>query len=169
MAVDLGLWTGVAVFGPGQDGLVRLRTHGSTHLPSRAALRRAAPRIVADHAPVVEVVVEGDRDLAKVWERAARHHGAGLVRVSPEQWRERLLWPRERTPSTMAKAAARDRAAQVIAWSRAGRPDGPRAPTGRLRSDTADAIMVGLFGVVARGWVDPADLPFPVPTPPGSA
>lgn len=164
VGVDLGLRTGVAVYAPDAAGVVRLRRYSSTHLGSRATLRRPAPRMLRDVAPVDEVVVEGDRAMGEIWARAAGRLGATTANVTPERWRAVLLWPRDRTPSATAKAAAKDRAVQVIEWSRAtGGPAVPPAPKGPLRSDTADAIMVGLWGVLDRGWVQPADLPFPVP------
>ncbi|WP_341252677.1 hypothetical protein [Euzebya pacifica] len=164
VGVDLGLRTGVAVYAPDARGVVRLRRYSSTHLGSRATLKRAAPRMLQEAAPIAEVVVEGDRAMGEIWAKAARRLGATTTEVSPERWRAVLLWPRDRTPSATAKKAAKDRAVQVIEWSRAaGGPAVPPAPTGPLRSDTADAIMIGLWGVVDRGWVAPADLPFPVP------
>lgn len=164
VAVDLGLRTGFAVYAPASDGQVRLRRYWSAHLGSRSTLRRAAPSVLSQVGPVGSVVVEGDRDMARIWERAARHHGAPTTTVSAERWRELLLVPRDRRTGVLAKQAARRLAEQVIAWSRTD-AGGPPLPTGPLRHDTADAIMVGLWGVLQAELVDPADVPFPLPRP----
>ena len=70
--------------------------------------------------------------------------------VSAEQWRELLFYPREHRSGEIAKRRADDMARRVIEWS------GARRPTS-LRHDAAEAILVGLWGVLQVGWL--RDLP----------
>lgn len=163
LGVDLGLRTGTALLGGPIGGPSRLQRYASTHIGDRAALRRYAAGVVREVEPDV-VAVEGDRSMGLVWARAAERVGARHLDVSPEAWRAVLLWPRERTPSATAKAAAADRARALISWSReTGEPPLPKAPTGRLRGDAADAIMVATWAALHLGWLGVAELPFDVP------
>ena len=161
LAVDLGLRTGFAVYGPGGGGAI-LRRYWSAHLGSRKVLKRAAGSVVRDVPGLAAIVVEGDRAMAELWAQAGERVGATTRRVAPEEWRAVLLWPRERSPSATAKKVARDKARQVVDWSRRS-DDGPPAVKGTLRTDTADAIMIGLWAEVDAGRLTRADLPFPVP------
>lgn len=142
IAVDLGLRTGVAAFGP--DG--RLLAHRSMHLPDRSALRRAVPRVLRELGPPAHVVVEGDRALGTIWGRAAARHGAPVRGVAPERWREALLHPSE-VRGGRAKGVADRVARQIIDWSGMARPTS-------LRADVAEAICIGLWGCMAVGWLD---------------
>ena len=74
--------------------------------------------------------------------------------IGAERWRRPLLLPREQRHGTDAKAAADGLARAVIAWS------GAKAPTGTLRHDVAEAIAVGLWGVLDAGWL--AEIPEPI-------
>lgn len=152
VAVDLGLRTGLAVYA--SDG--RLRAYRSTNFGSRTRLRAGADACLRAHAPLAWLVAEGDATLAKVWGRAAARHGGRLLQVAPERWRAALLHPSERRSGTDAKHHAEHLARAVIDWSGAVKPVA-------LRHDAAEAILVGLYGVVAVGWlprlpaaVDPA-------------
>lgn len=140
LAVDLGLRTGIAVYGP--DG--RLRTYRSQHLGSRDALRRAVPRILGDLGPLAHVVVEGDTALARIWERAAGRADATVLAVSAERWRTALLHPSQRRDAATAKREAERLARDTIAWS--GAP-----PPTSLRHDAAEAICIGLWGALRVG------------------
>ena len=63
------------------------------------------------------------------------------------EWRRRFLYERERRDGAQAKAHALKLAAQVVAWSEA------KGVTAQLGHDAAEAILVGLFGVVEAGWL----------------
>jgi hypothetical protein len=67
VAVDLGLRTGLAVYG--HSG--RLERYRSHNLGTRARLKRAAAGILAEHDPVAAVVLEGDATIARPWLREA--------------------------------------------------------------------------------------------------
>ena len=144
LAVDLGVRTGLALFGG--DG--RLRWCRSQNFGTAARLRRGVPGVLDALLPeLVWLVLEGGGPLADVWEREARRRRVAVLRISAEVWRERLLLPRERRSGAQAKHSADDLARRVIAWS-----GGPR-PTS-LRHDAAEAVAVGLWGVLEVEWLE---------------
>jgi hypothetical protein len=143
LAVDLGLRCGLALYG--EDG--RLRWYRSHNFGSTARLRRAANNVLRDAAAGLGyLVLEGSRELEEIWQRVAAKRGIETLSVSAEIWRERLLLPREQRRGTEAKRSAGRLARRVIAWSNAPRPTS-------LRHDAAEAILIGLFGVLELGWL----------------
>lgn len=144
LAVDLGLKTGIAVYG--RDG--RLQSYRSQNFGRRDRLKRGAPGVLRAAGAVAVLVVEGDLGLGEVWSRAAqRTHDARVLEVSAERWRQVLLHPSERRDGAMAKRNADMLARRVIQWSAAPRPTS-------LRHDAAEAICIGLWGVLHVGWLD---------------
>lgn len=143
LAVDLGLRTGLALYG--RDG--RLVSYRSQNLGTRARLRRAAGSVLGDHADVERLVLEGGGDIADIWTRAGERAGLAVRVVDAGRWRRLLLLPRERRTGADAKSAADGLARAVIEWSGAPRPKGS------LRHDAAEAIAVGLWGVIDAGWL----------------
>ena len=143
LAVDLGLRTGLALYG--RDG--RLVSYRSQNVGSRARLRRAADTILRDHATAERVVLEGGGDLATLWVKAGQRAGRRVRVIDAGEWRRLLLLPRERRTGVGAKGAADGLARAVIEWSGASRPKGS------LRHDAAEAIAVGLWGVIDAGWL----------------
>lgn len=87
LAVDLGMQTGFAVFALA-EGQVVLWSYRSTHVGSRSTLRRLVPSVLDEFGPLSHRVVEGDRDMAALWERGGQRRGAPTIRVSPEEWRQ---------------------------------------------------------------------------------
>ena len=147
LAVDLGLRTGLALFGG--DG--RLCWYRSQNLGNTARLRRAVPSLLrGDGAPPTHLLLEGSGQLAELWGRAAEKRGIEVRVISAETWRERLLYQRQQRSGKEAKRNADDLARRVIQWS------GAPAPTS-LRHDAAEAILAGLWGVLELGWL--AELP----------
>ncbi len=144
LAVDLGLRTGFALYG--RDG--RLVSYRSQNLGSKSRLRRAAGSVLADHREAELVVLEGGGDIAELWVRAAERAGRRARVIDAHVWRRALLLPREQRHGTDAKAAADGLARAVIEWSGAPRPKGP------LRHDAAEAVAIGLWGVLDAGWLD---------------
>jgi hypothetical protein len=149
LAVDLGVRTGLALFG--RDG--RLRWYRSQNFGSAARLRRGAPAVLDEATGLARVVVEGGGPLAAIWEREAARRSLHVRRVSAERWRELLLLPREQRSGVQAKQTAGLLARHVIEWSGAARPTS-------LRHDAAEAVLVGLWGVIEVGWLEapPAEL-----------
>ncbi len=149
LAVDLGVRTGLAAWG--DDG--RLRWYRSQNFGSAARLRRAVPGVLDTESDLARLVVEGGGALLEPWTVGAATRGLTVQQVSAEAWRSLFLLPREQRTGAGAKATAGVLARRVIEWS------GARRPTS-LTHDAAEAILVGLWGVLSAGWLDrlPRDL-----------
>lgn len=104
--------------------------------------------------PLERLVLEGGGDLADVWMREAERRDVTVRVIGAERWRKVLLLPREQRHGADAKAAADGLARAVIGWS------GAKAPTGALRHDVAEAIAIGLWGVLDAGWL--SEIPAPL-------
>ena len=142
LGVDLGYRCGLAVFAA--EGT--LRSYRSQRFGGRQQIKRGADRVIAEAGPVEAVVVEGEAQLARWWSRAAERAGAEATVVTPETWRAALLHPIERRDGTTAKAAA-DRLARLAVRELGG----PGVTS--LRDDAAEAICIGLWGLVTLGWL----------------
>ena len=142
LAVDLRLRTGLALYGP--DG--RLRWYRSQHFANRAALRRGAHGLLDAFPDLTHLVLEGGGPIAHIWVREAGRRGIPVRRIAAEDWRRRLFDPNQRRGRERSKLSADGLARRVIEWS-----DLPR-PTS-LRHDAAEAILVGLWGVLEVGWL----------------
>ena len=149
LAVDLGLRTGLALYGP--DG--RLVWYRSQNFGSATRLRRAVHGLLHDLPDVAWLVLEGGGNLAEIWEREAERRRIAVRRISAEVWRARLLYTREQRSGSRAKDSADPFARRVIEWSGAARPTS-------LRHDAAEAILIGFWGVLEFGLLDgvPAEL-----------
>ena len=146
LAVDLGLKTGLALFG--ENGkLVWYRSH---NFGTTDRLRHAVPGILNTTSDLTALVIEGGGNLATVWEKEAERRGIMLIQIGAEKWRQLFLYDREQRSGTDAKKYAGEMARKVIEWSAAPRPTA-------LRHDTAEAIMIGLWGILHLGWL--AELP----------
>lgn len=143
LAVDLGLKTGLALYG--EDGKViwyRSHNFGTTD-----RLRRAVHGILKGAPEVSAMVIEGGGNLAVVWEKEALARGVAVHKVGAEVWRQVFLLPREQRSGPDAKRHAGELARRVIDWSGAARPTS-------LRHDAAEAILIGLWGVLHFGWLE---------------
>ncbi len=149
LAVDLGLRTGLALYG--EDG--RLIWYRSQHFGSTARFRRGVHGLLNKIEGIAALVLEGGGNLAEVWEAEATDRGILVYRVSAETWRREFLYPREQRSGPQAKRNAGLFACRVIRWSEAPLPTS-------LRHDTAEAILIGLWGVLHLGWL--AGLPEPL-------
>ncbi len=143
LAVDLGLKTGLALYG--RDG--RLRWYRSHHFSNASSLRRAARRLLSELDNLALVCLEGGGRLGELWEKEARDRGVRTVHVAAETWRRRLFFKREQRNGKQAKQSAADVARRVIEWSGAPRPTS-------LRHDTCEAILIGLWAVLDAGWLE---------------
>lgn len=142
LAVDLGLRTGLALYW--QSG--KLLWYRSKNFGSRDRLRRGANGVLAEISDLGWLVLEGDRALAEIWEGEAKGRNVSVRRVSAEEWRHKLLYPREQSSGPKAKQSADEMARKIIEWSEAPRPTS-------LRHDAAEAIVIGLWGVLHVGWL----------------
>ncbi len=143
LAVDMGLRTGLALFG--EDG--RLRWYRSQNFGSPARLKRGAHAVLRDLPELSWLVIEGGGPLAETWVREAERRGVRAMRTDAQQWRRILLHAREQRSGALAKESADALAREVIAWSGAKRPTS-------LRHDAAEAILAGLWGVLEIGWLE---------------
>lgn len=144
LAVDLGLRTGLALYGA--DG--RLASYHSQNFGTRDRLRRGARGVLAAHDGLTHLVLEGGGDIAVLWQREGEKRGLRVWTIHAERWRTALLLPREQRSGADAKAAADTLARAVIEWSAAP------LPKTALRHDAAEAVAAGLWGVLAAGWLD---------------
>lgn len=142
LAVDAGLRAGLAVYGG--DG--RLQEYRSTNFGSLPRLKRAVYGVVSDIGGLTHMIVEGGGGIAAPWLKEARRLDLSVRQVDARVWRETLLIARVRRTGVDAKEAADALAREVIAWSRAPRPTS-------LRHDAAEAILIGLWGVLEVGWL----------------
>ena len=142
LAVDVGVRTGLAVYR--DDG--RLIWYRSRNFGAAARLRRAIPALLHEAFDPTYVVLEGGGPLAEHWATAAEKHGSHVRRVSAEEWRSLFLLPRDQRSGEQAKRVADSIARRVVEWSDAPRPTS-------LRHDAAEAILIGLWGVIRVGWL----------------
>jgi hypothetical protein len=144
LAVDLGLRMGLAVF----DDRGQLAWYRSTNLGTRARLKKAVPSILAEAMNPSVVVVEGGGPLFPPWERAVEVIGARLIRIEAGTWRRDMLLARHQRSGREAKSNALDLARYIIERT------GASKPTGALKDDVAEAILVGAWGVRQLGWMN---------------
>ncbi|ETW94106.1 MAG: hypothetical protein ETSY2_50325, partial [Candidatus Entotheonella gemina] len=146
LAVDLGLRTGLALYG--QDG--RLQWYRSHNFGTAARLRRAVRGLLDELPGLTWLVLEGGGHLADIWKREAERRHIRVRQISAEAWRQLFLLPRQQRRGSQAKSSAGDVAKRVIAWSHARRPTS-------LRDDAAEAILIGLWGALEVGWLTGLD------------
>ena len=142
LAVDVGVRTGLAVYR--DDG--RLIWYRSRNFGAAVRLKRAIPALLHEAFNPTYVVLEGGGPLAEHWSTAAERHGAHVRRVSAEGWRSMFLLSRDQRSGEQAKRMADGIARRVVEWSEASRPPS-------LRHDAAEAILIGLWGVIDVGWL----------------
>ncbi len=140
LAVDLGLKTGLALFN--RDGT--LAWYRSHNFGSRERLKRGIPGILETIPDILAIVMEGGGNLATVREKEAERRGIATVKISAEEWRHEFLYSPEQRSGTDSKRHAGELARKVIQWAQASRPTA-------LRHDTAEAIMIGLWGLLHCG------------------
>lgn len=143
LAVDLGLRTGLALYG--DDG--RLQWYRSQNFGSRSRLKRGAYGLLKELADLTWLIVEGGGPLAEIWIREAERRTIQAQQIDAGRWRQRLLHQREHRRSVQAKQTADDLARRIIDWADAPRPTS-------LRHDAAEAILIGLWGVLEVGWLE---------------
>ena len=142
LAVDLGLKTGLALYR--DDG--RLVWYRSHNFGTTDRLRRGVVVILDGLSDVTALVIEGGGNLATVWEKEADRRGILWYRIGAAEWRQMFLYSREQRSGPEAKHHAGEIARKIIEWSGTTRPTS-------LRHDAAEAIMIGLWGVLHLGWL----------------
>jgi len=124
----------------------RLIWYRSRNFGAASRLKRAIPALLHEAFDPTYVVLEGGGPLAEHWTTAAEKHGSRVKRVSAEEWRSVFLLPRDQRSGDQAKRIADRIARHVVEWSHATRPTS-------LRHDAAEAILIGLWGVIDVGWL----------------
>lgn len=142
LAVDLGLRTGLALYGAD----ARLSWYRSQHYANRTSLRRGVHGLLDACPEVLHLVLEGGGPIAEIWARDARRRGILVRQIAAEDWRRRFLDPRDQRGRDRSKHSADVLARRIIEWSGAPRPTS-------LRHDAAEAIVIGLWGVLEIGWL----------------
>lgn len=149
LAVDLGVRTGLALYGA-NGRLVWYRSH---NFGSAARLKKGAPGILRSCPELDFCILEGGGPLAEIWEREALRRELSVTVIAAEVWRQHFFHPRERKDASHAKASAGQLARSIISWA------GAKAPSS-LRHDAAEAVCIGLWGVLHTGLLQ--SLPTPL-------
>ncbi len=142
LAVDIGVKTGLALYG--QDG--RLVWYRSQNFGKAERLRRGIHGLLQTLPALAWLVLEGGGPLAEMWRREARRRQIPVRQIGAETWRHQLLYARQQRSGAQAKEHATVLARRIIVWSEARRPTS-------LRDDAAEAIVIGLWGVLEAGWL----------------
>ncbi len=142
LAVDLGLKTGLALFAV--DG--KLLWYRSHNFGTTERLKRGVHGLLNGIPELSAIIIEGGGNLATVWEREAERRNILLIRVDAAVWRKAFLLRREQRTGIDAKHNAGKMARDVIEWSGAALPKA-------LRHDAAEAILIGLWGLLHLGWI----------------
>jgi hypothetical protein len=142
LAVDVGLRTGLALYE--QNG--RLVWYRSHNFGNRTRLRNAVRQMFHDVADLKWLILEGGGPIADIWSHEAERRGISVRRIAAEDWRNDLMYPRQRRNGAEAKDSADAMARRVINWAGADRPTS-------LRHDAAEAILIGLWGLIHVGWL----------------
>jgi hypothetical protein len=141
LAVDLGLRTGLALYGPD----ARLVWYRSQHYATRASLRRGVHGLLDACPDVSRIVLESGGPIADIWVREAGHRGLSVRQIAAEDWRGSFFAPRDQRGRDRSELTADVLARRIIEWSGAPRPTS-------LRHDATEAILSGLRGVLEVGW-----------------
>lgn len=142
LAIDLGIRTGLALYGP--EG--KLSWYRSKNYGTAAALRRGSNTLLKSLPDLSIIVIEGGGALAAIWEREADRRNIPVKQISAEQWRHSLLYPREQHTGLQAKHYADDMARRIIRWSGIPQP-------ASLRHDAAETVLIGFWAVLDAGWL----------------
>jgi hypothetical protein len=143
LAVDLGLRTGLALFG--RDA--HLIWYRSQHFGTRAALRRGVHGLLDACPDLAHLILEGGGPIADIWARDAGRRGITVRQIAAEQWRGRFFVPSDRRDRERSKLTADVLSRRLIEWSGAPKPNS-------LRHDAAEAILIGFWGVLEVGWLE---------------
>jgi len=142
LAVDVGLHTGLALFSE-EAQLLWYRSH---HFSSPAKLKKVIGKLLRDEPRPTHLLLEGGGPLTALWLSEADKLALTSEQIHAQQWRERLFYARQHRSGSQAKREADNLARQVIEHL------GRKKPTS-LRHDTAEAILIGLYGLLTLGWL----------------
>jgi hypothetical protein len=143
LAVDLGLRTGLALYGSD----ARLVWYRSQQFATRTSLRRGVHGLLDACPDVAHLVLEGGGPIGDIWVRDASRRGIMVRKIAAEEWRGRFFDPKDQRGRERSKLTADALARRIIEWSGAPKPTS-------LRHDAAEAILIGLWGVLEIGWLE---------------
>ena len=146
LAIDLGVKTGLAMYS--SDG--RLLWYRSHNYGNKARLKKAIPNILGEDEELRYVVIEGGGPLLKIWAQETERKNIELIKTMADEWRQDILLAREQRKGTDAKHNALIYAKQVIENLVSHRATS-------LTDDAAEAILIGLWGMLKVGWVRSLD------------
>ncbi len=142
LAIDLGVKTGLAMYS--SDGkLLWFRSH---NYGNKSRLKKAIPNILSQEEDLRYVVIEGGGPLLKIWTREAERKNIGVIKTMADDWRKDILLAREQRKGSEAKHNAILYARQVIISLATHRATS-------LTDDAAEAILIGLWGMIKVGWI----------------
>jgi hypothetical protein len=141
LAIDLGVKTGLAMFSSGG----RLLWYRSHNYGNKARLKKAIPSLLAEE-DLRYLVIEGGGPLLKMWLQEAERKNIEFIATMADDWRKDLLLSREQRTGKEAKQNAITHARQVINQLAENRATS-------LTDDAAEAILIGLWGMLKVGWV----------------
>ena len=142
LAVDVGLHTGLALFSENAE-LLWYRSH---HVSSSAKLKKLVGKLLREAPRPTHLYLEGGGPLVEIWQHEAVKLAICTEQIHAQQWRAQLLNDRQQRSGAQAKKEADGIARKVIEQL------GHKNPTS-LRHDTAEAILVGLYGLLQLGWL----------------
>ena len=143
LAVDVGLHTGLALFNDQAD-LLWYRSH---HIATPGKLKKIIAKLLREPPRPTHLFLEGGGPLAELWQFEATKCPLAVRQLPAEQWRRKFFYDRQMRSGPLAKREALVLARQVIEQL------GQKKATS-LRHDTAEAILVGVFGLLELGWLD---------------
>jgi len=142
LAVDLGIRTGLAMFGSDS----KLYWFRSQNFGSAARLRRAIPWLLSQEEDLSCIIIEGGGPLLKIWDNELNKKHVEVLKIMAEHWRTELFYQREQQNGREAKANALIYAAKVIEKISVHRATS-------LDNNSAEAILIGLYGMQKLNWV----------------
>ncbi len=138
LSVDLGIKTGLALFSENAN----LLWFWSHNFGNRNRLKKGVNNILYKISTKWElslIVIEGSRDIGKIWRKKGTKLDVPVMYVSPERWRGDILGSRNLTAKE-SKRLAGIYARNIIIES-------GLSPPKLVNLDAAEAILIGYWGV----------------------
>lgn len=145
LSVDLGIRTGLAMFG--SDG--KLYWFRSQNFGSSSRLRKAVPWLLDQEEDLTAVIIEGGGPLLKIWDAELNKRNLEVIRIMADHWRNEILYQREQRNKSDSKANAIFYASKAIE-----KLSDHRATS--LDDNAAEAILIGLYGMQKLHWIKSA-------------
>lgn len=143
LAIDLGVKTGFALYN--RRGNI-LRYH-SQNFGNARRLKKAVYDILHASGDLQYLYLEGGGKLEKYWIKEAAKMGVHTIQLHADEWRQ-MLYPaaRHHHKTRQSKQFAEKKARELLQSQSLPLPH-------TLNHDVAEAILVGLYGCIAQGWL----------------